>query len=123
MNGFNFPNIFKGNSVDIIDGKEAVIKQLSLLINSELFEFRYDPGYGSNVPLLRYKPDNQLTRDLVKDAIYDLLMFCPAITFLRSQIVIKKSRPGTYEVTVPVYIDAATHAVEIQLLVTGGDIS
>ncbi len=121
MNGFNFPVMFKGNAVDIIDGKEAVINQLSLLINSELFEFRYDPGYGSNVPMLRYKPDTPLTRDLLVDAIYDLLMFCPNITFSRNQIIIKKEKPAQYTITVPIYIDTADHSVELQLLVAGGD--
>lgn len=119
MNGFNFPNIFKGNATDVITGKEAIIEQLSLLFNSELFEFRYDPGYGSNVPLLRFKPDTQLTRDLLTDAIYDSLMFCPSITFTRSQIQISKKEPGVYTVDVPIYMIDADYRIDIQLLVQG----
>ena len=116
MGCFNFPKIFKGNSVDIITGKEAAVVQLGLLINSELFEFRYDPVYGSNLPLLRFKPDNQLTRDLIVDAIYDAQMFCPNIRFNRNQVKIEKIKPGQLLINVDATLDNNEFTTELQLL-------
>lgn len=117
MNGFNFPTIFKGNGVDIVSGKECVVKDLTLLLNSELFEFRFDPGYGSNLPLLRYRPDTPINRDLLIDALYDVQMFCPNVHFDRNQIVIKKTKAGQLEFTVPVLIDNDTYETEVMLYV------
>ena len=107
MNSWDFPNIFsrKGNGVNIISGQEATSKNLNLLLKSELFEMKYDPGYGSNVPLLRFKPDNQLTRDLLIDAIVDAQIFCPNVRFNRNLVEIEKSAPATYRITVPVVVD------------------
>ena len=117
MNSWNFPNIFtrKGNGVQVISGKDAVNTDLKLLLNSELFEMKYDPGYGSNVPLIRFKPDNQLTRDLLVDAIVDAQIFCPNVRFDRNLIVIEKEGPATYRVIVPVIIDNDDY--ETQLVV------
>lgn len=117
MNGFNFPKLFKGNSVDIISGKECVVKDLTLLLNSELFEFRYDPGYGSNLPLLRYRPDTPLNRDLLVDALYDVQMFCPNVRFDRSQITITKKEAGILEFAVPVLVDNQDHLTDVVLYV------
>lgn len=119
MNGFNFPNIFKGNSVDIISDKQAVTNQLALLLNSELFELRYDPGYGSNVPLLRFKPDTQLNRDLLIDAIYDAQIFCPNIRFKRDQIEIKKTRPGVLDIYISAIVDLNDYPMQLQILLEG----
>ena len=107
MNSWDFPNIFsrKGNGVNIISGQAATSKNLNLLLKSELFEMKYDPGYGSNVPLLRFKPDNQLTRDLLIDAIVDAQIFCPNVRFNRNLVEIEKSAPATYRITVPVVVD------------------
>lgn len=104
MKSFNFPRLFNGNSIDIIEGKECVFKNLSLLFQSELYEFRYDPGYGSNVPLLLFRTDTQLTRDLLVDSIFDAQIFCPNVIFDRSQVVITKQEPGVYRVYIPTVI-------------------
>lgn len=117
MNGFNFPKMFKGNGVDIISGKENVIKDLTLLLNSELFEFTDDPGYGSNLPLLRYRPDTPLNRDLIIDAIYDVQMFCPNVRFQRSHITVKKEKPGVLEIAVPLRIDNQNYITDVVLYV------
>lgn len=119
MNGWNFPEIFKtnGNGVDIIEGKEDVIKDLRLLMNSELFEMRYDPGYGSNVPLLRYRPDTQLNRDLIIDAVFDAQIFCPNVRFTRSSITIERADEVSYRITVPVTIDNSDYKTDVVLYV------
>ena len=116
MDGFNFPNIFKGNGVDILKDKEAITTQLKLLLNSELFEFRYDPGYGSNVPLLRLRVDNQLTRDLLIDAIYDAQIFCPNLRFNRNQVEITKTAPGVLEVSIAATLDLNDYPMQLQIL-------
>ena len=115
LKGFNFPNIFKGNAVEIIDGKESARTQLGLLIKSEVGEFKDDPGYGSNLPLLQYKPDGALTRDLIKDSIYDLQMFCPNLRDVRNSIQIEKHSPGVLKITVPMVIDTDQHLTTVSL--------
>lgn len=116
MDGFNFPNLFKGNGVDIIADKQAITTQLALLMNSELFEFRYDPGYGSNVPLLKFKPDTQLNRDLLVDAIYDTQIFCPNLHFNRSQVEITKTKPGVLDVNISATLDLNDYPMQLQIL-------
>ena len=116
MNGFNFPNLFKGNSVDVLTGKEAVTSQLALLLNSELFEMRYDPAYGSNVPLLRFKPDTPLNRDLLIDAIYDAQIFCPNIHFSRNQVEIVKTKPGVLDINITATVDLTDYPMQLQIL-------
>lgn len=116
MDGFNFPNIFKGNAVDILKDKEAITTQLRLLFNSELFEFRYDPGYGSNVPLLRLRVDNQLTRDLLVDAIYDAQIFCPNLRFNRNQVEITKTEPGVLDISIAATLDLNDYPMQLQIL-------
>ena len=118
MTGWAFPTLFTSNKVSIEEGKKAVTTQLSLLINSEIYEYRYDSGYGSNVPTIRYNVDNQLTRDLLTDAIYDVQIFCPNIIFSRNDVKIQKnSRAGEYEVYISAKIDTNDYIDTIQLLV------
>lgn len=122
MTGWAFPTLFKSNTVSIEEGKTAVVTQLSLLINSEIYEYRYDPGYGSNVPRIRYNVDNQLTRDLLTDAIYDCQIFCPNIIFSRNDVKIQKNiRAGEYEVYISAKIDTNDYIDTIQLLVDASD--
>lgn len=116
MNGFNFPTMFSGNAVEIISDVQAVTTQLALLLNSELYEFRYDPGYGSNVPLLRLRPNSQLTLDLLTDAIYDAQIFCPNVHFSRNQIAITKSQPAQLDVTIDATIDNSIIPMTLQIL-------
>ena len=116
MIGFNFPNIFKGNAVDLISDKHAITNQLGLLFKSELFEFRFDPGYGSNVPLLRFKPEGQLTRDLLVDAVYDAQIFCPNLHFTRSQVEITKTKPGVLDVSISATLDLNNYPMQLQIL-------
>lgn len=117
MNGFNFPKLFKGNRVNVIEGKECIVKQFTLLVNSELFEFRYDPGYGSNVPLLTYKPDTQLNRDLIIDAIYDLQILCPNVQFTRDNISISHKTPAVLEITVSAVMTTNDIVQDVQIYV------
>jgi phage baseplate assembly protein W len=115
MQSWNFPNIFKGNGVDIIKDREAALSNLNLLINSEIFEYRFDPEYGSKIPMLLYRPKNQLTKDLIADACYELQAFCPNIRFRRDQVVIKYTEPGEAEIYIPITIDNNNFTTDIIL--------
>lgn len=117
MISWNFPRIFRHGKVDTVSGTQAAIVDFSLLIRSELFEFRYDPGYGSNVPTLLYRPANTVTEELLKDAFCDLQMFAPNVIFTRDKIQIKKTEPAVWQVTIPVYIDNANYASDLHLYV------
>lgn len=115
MNSWNFPNIFKGSEVDIVSGAAGAISNLQLLINSELFEFRFDPAYGANVPLLLFRPKTKLTEDLLVDAIYELQNYCPNIRFDRNQVVITQLEPGRASIYIPAIIDNETYVTDILL--------
>ena len=115
MNSWNFPNIFKGNGIDITVGKPAVILNLNLLINSELFEFRFDPSYGSNIPLLLFKTISKLNEDLLIDAVYELQNYCPNIRFNRDQVSITFKEPGKATIYIPATIDNENHITDIIL--------
>lgn len=117
MKSWNFPNIFRGNGVDLLEGEQAALSNLQLLINSELFEFRFDPAYGSTVPMLLYRPKNQLTKDLVADAVYELQAFCPNIRFRRDQVVTTYTEPGKATVYIPATIDNNNFTTDILLYV------
>lgn len=118
MNGWNFPTLFSGNAVDIISGTQDVIKDLNLLVNSEMFEFRFDPVCGSNVPLLRFRPKTQLTKDLIVDAIFDIQNYCPNVRFDRSQVVVNfLSEPGTIQIYIPAVVDNQDFITDIVLYV------
>jgi len=117
MQSWNFPNIFKGSGVDILSGKDAALSNLQLLVNSELFEFRFDPAYGSKVPMLLYRPKDQLTKDLIADACYELQAFCPNIRFRRDQVVTTYTEPGKAEIYIPVTIDNNNFTTDIVLYV------
>lgn len=115
MTGWNFPKIFNGNAVDVIEDAESATVDLQLLINSEIFEFRYDPAYGSNVPMLLFKPKSPLTRDLIVSACYELQNFCPNIRFKRDQVVVKYTTPGEAKIYIPVLIDNQTYTMDVIL--------
>lgn len=117
MVSWNFPNIFKGNEVDLIEGREAAISDLQLLINSELFEFRFDPAYGSKLPMLLYKPKNQLTKDLIADACYEFQAFCPNIRFRRDQVITTYTEPGKATIYIPITIDNNNYTTDVLLYV------
>lgn len=119
---FDFPRIFRGNAVNIIEGRAAVIKQLQLLISSELFEFRFDPGYGSNLPLLKFRPKNKLTEDLIVDAVYELQNYCPNIRFDRSQVQVRYPEPAVIELTIPCVLDTDDYETDIVLYVEAGGV-
>lgn len=107
MKGFNFPDIFKtqSNGVDIIEDSADVIKDLKLLFESEVGEMKYDPGYGSNLKLMRFRPKNQLTTDLTVDAVVESQMFIPNIAFDRDSVQIAYKNPGEIDITISAKID------------------
>lgn len=121
MKGFNFPEIFNTskNEVSIIEGSEDVIKDLNLLFESETYEFRTDPGYGSNIKLLRYRPKNQLTLDLLVDAITETQMFIPNISFDRNSVKVSYTKAGEVDINISAKIDNNNYITELSILKAG----
>jgi len=117
VTGFNFPSIFKGgNSVSILQGKEDIIKDLRLLFESETGEFRFDPGYGCNVKLLKYKPKNSLTINLLIDAIVETQMFMPNVMFDRNSVKVSYIKPGQVNITISAIIGNNNYITELVIL-------
>lgn len=119
MTGISFPEMFDGNSVKLVSGVEAVISDLKVLFDSETYEYRFDPGYGSNVPLLRLRPKTQLTLDLLVDAICESQMFIPNIAFNRNSVEIKYLKGGEADVKINAVIDNQNYVTELKLIVKG----
>lgn len=115
MKGWAFPRIFEGNSVKLVDGVEAVIQDLKLLFEAEPLEFRLDPGYGSNVKLLKFRPKNQLTLDLMVDAICQSQLFIPNVIFKRDSVKVKYIAAGV-DIEIRAIIDKNNYIQEIHLV-------
>lgn len=119
MTGVSFPEMFDGNAVKLVSGVEAVVNDLKVLFESEVYEYRFDPGYGSNVPLIKLRPKNQLTLDLLVDAICESQMFIPNISFNRNSVEVKYLKGGEADVKINAVIDNQNYVTELQLLVQG----
>jgi hypothetical protein len=115
MDGWNFPTVFSGNAISILEGREDVIKDLKLLFNSEMFEFTQDPLYGSAIPTLRFRPKNQLTLDLFVDAMIQAEAFLPNVHFNRSTIKTTFLKGGEVNISVEVRIDLDRGYMTLQL--------
>lgn len=113
--GWAFPKILDGNSVKLVAGIENVLDDLKLLFNSELYEYRYDPGYGSQVPLLKLRPKNRLTLDLLTDAITEAQLFIPNISFNRDSVEITYGKPGTVDIKIQALIDTNSYITELRI--------
>lgn len=119
MNGFAFPKIFDGNSVKILEGVEDVVKDLKILFSTEVYEYRFDPGYGSNVELVRLRPKNQLTLDLLVDAITESKLFIPNISFDRESVQVAYKKAGEVEIKINAIIDNNSYITELVILQGG----
>lgn len=117
--GWNFPKMLEGNSISLLSGVEDVIKDLKLLFNTEVFEYRFDPGYGSNVELVRLRPKSQLTLDLLVDAICESQMFLPNLSFNRDAVTVTYGKAGEVNVQIRAIIDNNSYVTEIQLFQGG----
>lgn len=118
-NGWNFPKIFDGNGVSILSGVDDVVKDLKLLFNSEVLEYRFDPGYGSNVELIRLRPKSRLTLDLLVDAIVEAQMFIPNLVFNRDSVNVGYGKAGEVQIQIRAIIDNNSYVSEIQLIQGG----
>lgn len=116
MKGWAFPKIFEGNSVKLVEGVEAVIQDLKLLFEVEPMEFGGDPGFGSNMKLLKFRPKNQLTLDLMVDAICQSQLFIPNVVFSRDSVKIAYKKGGEVDITIRAVIDKNNYIQEIHLV-------
>ena len=121
MKSWNFPNLFKGNAVDIAEDAIAAKQALELLLNSEIQEFVFDPVYGCNIPSLTFSVKSKLTEDLIVDSIYELQLYCPNLRFERNQVQVTFTEPGECSIYIPIRIDLNNFSTEVFLYAEAKD--
>ena len=118
MNSIAFPSIFNNTTVKIVEGREATLQNLKLLLLSDRGALFGDPYYGTVIKQLMFEPNNYILRDIVIDAIYTaILQFIPQILINRKDISIVQQGSTIY-VTIKAtnMLDYQTDMYNINLL-------
>ena len=102
----------------MVEGRDATIQNLKLLLLSDRGGLFGDPYYGTVIKKLLFEPNNYILRDIVIDAIYTaILQFMPQILVTRKDISIIQQGHTIY-VTVKAtnMLDYQTDMYNINLL-------
>lgn len=95
MRSIAFPNIFKGNSTNIVSDNKATLQNLKLLLGSEKGEFTGDPYYGVRLKRYLFDLNNTILKDVLIDEIYtQIKVFMPQINVERKNIKIINNPKG-----------------------------
>ena len=118
MNSIAFPNIFNNTSTKIVEGYDATLQNLKLLLLSDRGAFFGDPYYGNIIKKLMFEPNNYVLRDIVIDAIYTaILHFMPQVLVNRKDISIIQEGIKIYIVIKATNVlDLQTNMYNINLL-------
>ncbi len=95
MRSIAFPNMFKGNSTNIVSDNKATLQNLKLLLGSEKGEFTGDPYYGVRLKRYLFDLNNTILKDVLIDEIYtQIKVFMPQINVERKNIKIINNPKG-----------------------------
>ena len=91
MKSIAFPIMFNNTSTKIVDGHDATLQNLKLLLLSDRGGLFGDPYYGTILKRLIFEQNNSILKDIVVDAIYTvILQFLPQIKVKRKDITIRQ---------------------------------
>lgn len=117
MYSIAFPNIFNGAKFNLVEGREATMSNLRLLLASWKGSFIGDPYYGTNIKRFIYDPNNILLRDLVIDDIYvSIKNFMPQVDITREDIKVRAEKTSVFvTITCINIIDREVNSFDIDL--------
>ena len=96
MTSLNISNLFSSiNHTDTIDGKDATLQNLKLLLLSNKITLFGDPYFGTNLQKLLFNKNDVILKDIIIDEIYTAIIeFIPQISINRNDIdlIIDKER-------------------------------
>lgn len=91
MKSIAFPVMFNNASTKIVEGHDATLQNLKLLLLSDRGGLFGDPYYGTILKRLIFEQNNSILKDIVVDAIYTVvLQFLPQIKVKRKDITIRQ---------------------------------
>lgn len=89
MNSIQFPIMFNNTSTKVVEGHDATIQNLKLLLYSDRGGLFGDPYYGTIIKKLMFDQNDMVLKDIVIDAIYtSILQFMPQIKVNRKDITL-----------------------------------
>ena len=95
MHILSWPNIFNSNqqTINLLNDKEATLRTLNLLLNTEKGELFGDPYFGLRLKRLLFEQSSPILSDLIIDEIYTgVKEFIPQITVRRSDISVVRNK-------------------------------
>lgn len=89
MYSFNFPNMLNSVTSNLLQDKDAVKSNLTLLLSSERTSLFGDPYFGTKLKQAFFEQADTVIADLLIDEIYTtILTFMPQIYLTRKDIII-----------------------------------
>ena len=93
MKSIAFPHMFSGAKTNVIEGREATMSNMRLLLASWKNSLLGDPGFGTNLKRFIYEQNNIVLQDLIIDDIYvSIQTFLPQIFVKRKDIQVKSDK-------------------------------
>ena len=91
MRSLDITNLFQSiNHVGIVEGVDATIQNLKLLLLSNKLTLFGDPYFGTNLQNLLFNKNNKILKDIILDEIYTAIIdFMPQLTLNRNEIDLK----------------------------------
>lgn len=113
-----FPEMFDGPRVKLVEGHDATISNMRLLLASWKNSLLGDPYFGTKLKTFIYEQNNIILKDLIVDDIFTSLQeFIPQVYLERKDIEVKSKGTSVYAtITCTDRIDKSTNMYEIKLL-------
>lgn len=94
-----FPNMFNSASTRLVEGSDATLQNIRLLIESCRGSLLGDPYFGSKIKAYIYEQNNIILRDIIIDDILVVLQtFIPQIHVKRDDITLVSDRASIFAV-------------------------
>ena len=97
MYSIAFPDMLSSANTNLVEGREATISNMRLLLASWKTSLFGDPYFGCNIKRFIYEQSNVILRDLIIDDIHlSLQQFMPQLVVNREDIVVRLEKQSIY---------------------------
>ena len=97
MHSISFPEMFSSAKTNLVEGREATMSNMRLLLASWKRSLFGDPYFGTNLKKFIHENNNIVLRDLIIDEIYvSLITFMPQVFVKRKDIVVDSDGTSVY---------------------------